>query len=56
LENALEELPDKLRIVVLLSAIQGYTLEEVSEMLEVPLGTVKSRLFHARKQLAEKLR
>jgi RNA polymerase sigma-70 factor, ECF subfamily len=49
LENALEELPDKLRIVVLLSAIQGYTLEEVSEMLEVPLGTVKSRLFHARK-------
>jgi RNA polymerase sigma-70 factor, ECF subfamily len=56
LERALEELPEKLRMVVLLSAIQGYTLEEVAEMLEVPLGTVKSRLFHARKQLAEKLR
>lgn len=56
LERALEELPEKLRVVVLLSGIQGYTLEEVAEMLEVPLGTVKSRLFHARKQLAEKLR
>ena len=56
LERALEELPDKFRMVVLLSAIQGYTLEEVSGMLEVPVGTVKSRLFFARKQLAEKLR
>jgi RNA polymerase sigma-70 factor (ECF subfamily) len=55
-ELALEELPEKLRMVVLLSSIQGYTLEEVAEMLQVPLGTVKSRLFHARKQLAEKLR
>ena len=56
LERALEKLPEKLRMVVLLSAIQGYTLEEVAEILEVPIGTVKSRLFHARKQLAEKLR
>lgn len=56
LERALDKLPDKLRIVLLLSAIQGYTLEEVSGMLGIPAGTVKSRLFFARKQLAEKLR
>jgi len=56
LERALEQLPDKLRLVLLLSAIQGYTLEEISELLSVPIGTVKSRLFFARKQLAEKLR
>jgi RNA polymerase sigma-70 factor (ECF subfamily) len=56
LERALEELPDKLRLVLLLSAIQGYTLEEVSGMLGIPMGTVKSRLFFARRQLAEKLR
>jgi RNA polymerase sigma-70 factor (ECF subfamily) len=56
LELAMEELPEKLRLVLLLAAMQGYTLEEVSAMLSVPVGTVKSRLFFARKQLAEKLR
>jgi len=56
LEKALEQLPDKARLVLVLSAIQGYTLEEVAAMLEIPLGTVKSRLFFARKRLAEKLR
>jgi RNA polymerase sigma-70 factor (ECF subfamily) len=52
----MEELPGKLRMVLLLSAMQGHTLEEVSTLLGVPLGTVKSRLFLARKKLAEKLR
>lgn len=56
LEQALDELPDKSRLVVILSAIQGYTLEEVAATLGIPVGTVKSKLFHARKQLAEKLR
>jgi RNA polymerase sigma-70 factor (ECF subfamily) len=56
LERALDELPEKFRMVLLLAAIQGYTLEEVADILEVPMGTVKSRLFFARKQLAEKLR
>ncbi len=56
LEKALEELPEKHRLVLLLAAIEGYTLEEVASMLELPLGTVKSRLFFARKSLAEKLR
>jgi RNA polymerase sigma-70 factor, ECF subfamily len=56
LERAMEELPEKFRLVVLLVGIQGYTLEEVSGMLGIPMGTVKSRLFFARKQLAEKLR
>jgi len=56
LERAMDELPEKLRLVLLLAAMHGYTLDEVSTMLAVPLGTVKSRLFLARKQLAEKLR
>lgn len=55
LEHAMDELPEKLRLVLLLAAIEGYTLEEVSGMLGIPTGTVKSRLFFARKQLAEKL-
>jgi RNA polymerase sigma-70 factor (ECF subfamily) len=56
LERALEELPEKLRLVLLLSAIEGYTIEEISSMVAVPIGTVKSRIFVARKKLAEKLR
>jgi RNA polymerase sigma-70 factor (ECF subfamily) len=56
LDRAMEELPEKHRLVLLLAAMQGHTLEEVAAMLGLPLGTVKSRLFFARKQLAEKLR
>lgn len=56
LERAMDELPEKLRLVLLLSAMQSHTLEEVASMLGVPIGTVKSRLFVARKKLAEKLR
>jgi len=56
LESAMEELPEKHRLVLLLGAMQGHSLEEIAGMLDVPLGTVKSRLFFARKQLAEKLR
>jgi RNA polymerase sigma-70 factor, ECF subfamily len=55
LDKAMAELPEKSRLVLLLAAIEGYTLAEVAEILDVPVGTVKSRLFFARKQLAEKL-
>jgi RNA polymerase sigma-70 factor (ECF subfamily) len=56
LGRALGELPEKLRLVLLLAAMEGHTLEEVAVMLGLPIGTVKSRLFFGRKQLAEKLR
>jgi RNA polymerase sigma-70 factor, ECF subfamily len=52
---ALEALPEKLRLVLLLAAMEGHTLEEVAAMLNLPVGTVKSRLFAGRKKLAEKL-
>jgi RNA polymerase sigma-70 factor (ECF subfamily) len=56
LERALAEICEKYRLVLLLSAMEGHTLEEIAVLLGVPLGTVKSRLFFARKHLAEKLR
>jgi len=56
LEDAMDELPEKHRLVLLLAAMQGHSLDEVAEMLCLPVGTVKSRLFVARRQLAEKLR
>jgi RNA polymerase sigma-70 factor (ECF subfamily) len=55
LGRALDELPERLRLVMLLSAIEGHSIEEVAALLGVPPGTVKSRLFVARKRLAEKL-
>jgi RNA polymerase sigma-70 factor (ECF subfamily) len=53
---AIDKLPDKLRLVVVLSAIEGHDTREVAGLLDVPEGTVKSRLFSARKMLAENLR
>jgi len=56
LEQAMETLPEKARLVLLLTSIDGHSLEEVAGLLQLPVGTVKSRLHSARKQLAEKLR
>ena len=56
LDRALEELPEKLRLVLLLAAKEGHTIDEIAAMLGIPAGTVKSRIFFARKQLAEQLR
>src|SRR5258707_2390424 len=56
LENALTELPEKLRLVLLLAAMEGHTIEEIASMVGSSTGTVKSRIFYARKQLAENLR
>jgi RNA polymerase sigma-70 factor (ECF subfamily) len=56
LGRALDELPDRLRLVILLTAIEGHSVDEVAVLLDVPAGTVKSRLFAARKRLVEKLR
>jgi len=55
-DRAMDELPEKQRLVLFLAAMEGHTLQEVSSLLRIPVGTVKSRLFVARKTLAEKLR
>lgn len=54
--QALDELPEKLRIVVVLAAIEGHGAREVAKLLRVPEGTVKSRLHDARRRLVEILR
>jgi RNA polymerase sigma-70 factor (ECF subfamily) len=52
--KAIEQLrPDLARVMNLY--LQGYRYEEVAEQLGIPLGTVKSRIFHARKQLIPQL-
>jgi RNA polymerase sigma-70 factor, ECF subfamily len=54
--TAIDRLPDKLRIVVILAAIDGHGIKEVASLVDAPEGTVKSRLFDARKKLQEMLR
>jgi RNA polymerase sigma-70 factor, ECF subfamily len=53
--KAIDALPDKLRSVLILAALQGHDIREVAGLLDIPEGTVKSRLFLARKGLAESL-
>ena len=54
--QAVDALPEKLRIVTVLAAIQEHDVASVARLLELPEGTVKSRLHLARKALAESLR
>ncbi len=54
--TAIRELPLKFREVVFLHDIEGYSYGEVSEILGISLGTVKSRLNRARRRLAQELR
>jgi RNA polymerase sigma-70 factor (ECF subfamily) len=54
--QAIDALPEELRMVVVLAGIQGYDMREVAGVLELPEGTVKSRLHRARQRLAEVLR
>ena len=54
-KNALEELPEDFRIPVLLSDVDGFSYKEISEMLEIPIGTVMSRLHRGRKAMQKML-
>lgn len=56
IQRALGTLPQELRLVVVLSDIEGLAYEEIATMLRIPLGTVKSRLHRARQALQQRLR
>jgi len=53
---ALNSLPVDFRTVILLCDIEEFTYEEISKIIDVPIGTVRSRLFRARNMLKEKLK
>lgn len=48
-------LPEEFRTVILLCDIEGFSYEEISKIIDIPIGTVRSRLFRARNMLKEKL-
>lgn len=53
--RALEDLPENFRLAVLLADVEGFTYREIAEMLDVPIGTVMSRLHRGRRSLQKAL-
>ncbi|PTN12641.1 RNA polymerase sigma factor RpoE [Nitrosomonas aestuarii] len=54
--QTLEELPEELRTAIMLREIEGLSYEEISTIMDCPIGTVRSRIFRAREAISEKLR
>lgn len=54
-KNAIEELPEAFRIPLLMSDVEGFSYKEIAEMLDVPIGTVMSRLHRGRKAMHKML-
>lgn len=53
--DAIEQLDDKYRLVIIMYYLQELSLKEIAERLEIPVGTIKSRLFYARQLLRRAL-
>ena len=51
LKKAIEGLPDEFRMAVLLSDVQNFSYQEIADILSVPIGTVRSRLWRGRRLL-----
>jgi RNA polymerase sigma-70 factor (ECF subfamily) len=55
IRQALDTLPEYHRAVILLREVEGMSYEEMAEVLQVPKGTIMSRLFHARRKMQDQL-
>jgi RNA polymerase sigma-70 factor (ECF subfamily) len=53
---SIKQLPENQQVVIGLFYVQDYSLKEISDLLNIQVGTVKSRLFHAREKLKQKLK
>lgn len=56
IREALEQLPDDRRTAVYLADVEGFTYQEIADIMETPIGTVMSRLHRGRTQLRDLLR
>jgi RNA polymerase sigma-70 factor (ECF subfamily) len=54
-KEAIESLPENFRLAVLLADVEGFSYKEIAEILEIPIGTVMSRLHRGRKALQKRL-
>jgi RNA polymerase sigma-70 factor (ECF subfamily) len=55
IKNALQELPEEFRLAVYFADVEGFSYKEIAEILNIPAGTVMSRLHRGRKMLRESL-
>lgn len=53
--QAIEDLPDELKVAVSLREFDGLSYEEIAEVMECPVGTVRSRIFRAREAIEKKI-
>jgi RNA polymerase sigma-70 factor (ECF subfamily) len=54
-KDAVESLPENFRLAVLLADVEGFSYKEIAEILDIPIGTVMSRLHRGRKALQKRL-
>lgn len=54
-KEAIEDLPENFRLAVLLADVEGFSYKEIAEILDIPIGTVMSRLHRGRKALQKRL-
>ena len=55
IKRAMQSLPEEFRLAVYLADVEGFSYKEIAEIMEVPVGTVMSRLHRGRKALRELL-
>ena len=55
MKEALESLPENFRMAVLLADVEGFAYKEIADILDIPIGTVMSRLHRGRKALQKQL-
>jgi RNA polymerase sigma-70 factor (ECF subfamily) len=55
IKSAIDNLPEEMKVAIMLREFEGLSYEEISQTMECPVGTVRSRIFRAREAIDEKL-
>lgn len=56
IQDAIQDLPEELRVAIVLRELEGLTYEEIASAMECPIGTVRSRIFRARDAIDKQIR
>ncbi|GMQ88319.1 MAG: RNA polymerase sigma factor RpoE [Gammaproteobacteria bacterium] len=56
IQGAIDELPEELRVAIVLRELEGLSYEEIASAMECPIGTVRSRIFRARDAIEKRMR
>jgi RNA polymerase sigma-70 factor, ECF subfamily len=56
IQDAIDELPEELRVAIVLRELEGLSYEEIAAAMECPIGTVRSRIFRARDAIEKRIR